>query len=238
MKRTDVVVLLDRSGSMQARKDDHEGGLKSFIEDQKSLDGDVRLTLIQFDTTDPCEVIHDATPIADVDGVRLIPRGGTPLLDAMLLAAAHAEKNIPADSNVIFMVITDGEENSSREASRDAVKDCVKSLEAKGWVFLFLGAGIDAFAEAAKAGVAMDFASPVVNTKDGVQAMYANVTNKVWASRTSSAKGQSLRSAELQYAADERSNLTSGNAGAEEIKTSGLKADYQAAVSSSTTKGE
>ena len=80
---TEIVVLLDRSGSMQHGKDDHEGGLMSFVEDQQQLEGDVRFTLIQFDNVEPCEIVYDGVSIAEVDQVKLIPRGGTPLLDAV-----------------------------------------------------------------------------------------------------------------------------------------------------------
>src|SRR4051812_34999613 len=85
----DILVILDRSGSMEHAVRDHEGGLRSFVEDQKSLGGDVRLTLVQFDTVNPCDIVFDRLPLADVGPIQLIPRGGTPLLDAMGLAIAH-----------------------------------------------------------------------------------------------------------------------------------------------------
>src|SRR5687767_5131529 len=117
---TEIVVLLDRSGSMQHGKDDHEGGLMSFVEDQQQLEGDVRFTLIQFDNVEPCEIVYDGVPIGDVDQIKLIPRGGTPLLDAVGLTIAHIAERL-ADAKpdqVVVMIITDGQENSSREYRR------------------------------------------------------------------------------------------------------------------------
>ncbi len=110
---TEIVVLLDRSGSMQHGKDDHEGGLMSFVEDQQQLEGNVRFTLIQFDNVEPCEIVYDGVPIADVDQIKLIPRGGTPLLDAVGLTIAHVAERL-ADTKpdqVVVMIITDGQEN-------------------------------------------------------------------------------------------------------------------------------
>ena len=89
MSDLDILLILDRSGSMQERKADHEGGVRSFVEDQRQLEGDVRFTLVQFDTNDPCEIVYDRVPITAVGPIHLIPRGGTPLLDAVGKAVAH-----------------------------------------------------------------------------------------------------------------------------------------------------
>lgn len=210
MKRTDIVVLLDRSGSMQAQKSDHEGGLRSFVDDQKSLAGDVRFTLIQFDSENPCEVMYDATPIADVRDITLIPRGGTPLMDAMLKAMAHVEKTAPSESNVMFMVITDGCENGSREASKASVQSRTKELESKGWVFLYLGANVDAFAESQGVGIARVCATNFANNAAGINAAYASANKRAWLNRTSSASGQAMGLVQNSYTGEERSSLAKG----------------------------
>lgn len=183
---SEIVVLLDRSGSMQSAKDDHEGGLRSFVEDQKQLEGDVRFTLVQFDSQGPCEIVYDGVPIAEVGEIKLTPRGGTPLLDAIGLATSHVEKRLDGKKpdQVIVMVITDGEENSSREWTRERIKGRIEELEKREWKFLYLGANVDAFSEAGGLGIArtsaMNFnaASP-----RAIAATYANTSSKLRASR-------------------------------------------------------
>jgi len=119
----DLLVILDRSGSMQTGKEDHEGGLRSFVEDQRKLSGDVRFTLVQFDTTNPCEVVYDRAKLEDVTNISLIPRGGTPLEDAIGQSLTHLSKYSPDE--VICMIITDrpehgidGVDRGSREGPR------------------------------------------------------------------------------------------------------------------------
>src|SRR5258706_3592093 len=93
-----IVILLDRSWSMKTCCQDHVGGIKSFVEDQKNVPGEARFTLVQFDTTNPFELIYDGVPMEKVDHIELIPRGGTPLLDAVGMTLAHMEKRL-ADHN-------------------------------------------------------------------------------------------------------------------------------------------
>lgn len=202
----DVLVILDRSGSMQSAKADHEGGLRSFVNDQKQLDGDVRFTLVQFDTTEPCEIVYDRTPIADVKAITLTPRGGTPLLDAIGLATSHLEKHTP--ETVVCMVITDGEENESREWTKPRIKQRVTDLEKAGWTFLFLGAGIDAFAEAGALGFSaaatLDSAHSGVGLRAAYMATSHNFAGMRMASATRSLSPQARASA-MSYTKTQRS---------------------------------
>jgi uncharacterized protein YegL len=159
----EIVVILDRSGSMMSGRSDHEGGLKSFVEDQKKLGGDVRFTLVQFDHVDPCEVIYDGVPIENVDKIELLPRGGTPLLDAIGRAVAHVDARIGSKTpdQVLVMIITDGEENESHEWTREKVKALIAEKEKKSWKFLYLGADVDAFHEARSLGININAAMAV-----------------------------------------------------------------------------
>src|SRR5512139_200671 len=150
---TELVILLDRSGSMQTGRSDHEGGLRSFIKDQRGLPGDVRLTFVRFDSADPFELIYDGQPLMGVDEYKLelLPRGGTPLLAAIMKTIAHVKERLgksdQTPDQVLFMIITDGEENSSgREYSRENVKKAIAECEKSGWKVLYLGANVDAFA--------------------------------------------------------------------------------------------
>lgn len=152
MDKIDVLVVLDRSGSMETGRSDHEGGLNAFMRAQADAGGDVRVTFVQFDSENPCEIVEDRTPAADVKPVKLIPRGGTPLLDAVGKAIAHLDAKITADpakpDQVIVMIVTDGHENASREWTRAQLRSRIADLEKGIWSFLYLGADASAFADA------------------------------------------------------------------------------------------
>lgn len=183
---TEIVVLLDRSGSMQHGKDDHEGGLISFVEDQRQLQGDVRFTLIQFDNVDPCEIVYDGVPLSEVDEIKLIPRGGTPLLDAVGLTIAHVAERL-GDSRpdqVVVLIITDGQENSSREYKREQIKQMIQEYETgRNWKFLYLGADVDAFAEAGGLAIPSGTALQMAKTSRGIRSAYDAASENMLACR-------------------------------------------------------
>jgi hypothetical protein len=144
-----ITVLLDRSGSMNAIKSDMEGGLATFIAEQKLVPGEATFSLCQFD--DRYEQVLWFTPLDMVEKVTLEPRGMTALLDAMVRSitetgarlAAMAEDERP--EHVLFVVITDGLENASTISTRDQVKDLVeRQTNTYGWTFQYLGANQDA----------------------------------------------------------------------------------------------
>lgn len=164
---TDITFVVDRSGSMEGIRDDAEGGVNSFVAEQAKAPGEALLTLVQFDTE--YEFVHKGTPIRDVGKFELHPRGATALLDAVGRAvnetgerlARMAEADRPG--LVIFVIVTDGQENSSREFSKQQVKEMIERQQnVYSWHFTFLGANQDAFAEAGalgiKAGGVADFA--------------------------------------------------------------------------------
>jgi Mg-chelatase subunit ChlD len=156
--RSHLYVLLDRSGSMESMRADVIGGFNNLLAEQQADGADARLTLVQFDSQDPHEVLTDGLPIAKVRPLTertFVPRGGTPLLDAtgrIITKAAVREdqrKTLRKRPEVITIVtITDGEENQSHEFSRADILRLVKDKEARGWSFVFLGAGLDAYADA------------------------------------------------------------------------------------------
>jgi Mg-chelatase subunit ChlD len=217
----DILVILDRSGSMQDAKADHEGGLRSFITDQQAAEGEALFTLVQFDSVNACEVVFDRVPIREVDteAVKLFPRGGTPLLDAIGKALAHLSEQQatkPSDQTVV-MVITDGEENQSREWDLEKVKGAIAEREKAGATFLYLGANVDAFGESAKlglmAGAAASFSHSLPNS---VNNMYHITSNKMqYARRQASASSGPVRSAGfssmMSYTIDEQEAIKTGN---------------------------
>jgi Mg-chelatase subunit ChlD len=159
--QTDVTVILDRSGSMEAIASDVIGGFNQFLTKQQRQRGDCRLTLVQFD--DQYEVVYLAQPIAAASRLTtktFEPRGNTALLDAMgrtidatgarLAALPEAER----PNRVLLVIITDGEENASVEYTRDRVFSMISTQQdVYGWSFLFLAANQDAIAEAATIGI-------------------------------------------------------------------------------------
>ena len=150
---TDITVVMDRSGSMQSRRTDAEGGLNAFIEKQKTEPGEAVFTLVQFDNV--YEFVHTAVPIKSVPPYTLVPRGGsTALLDAVGRAINETVHRLAKMNEadrpglVIFVIITDGEENSSKEFKKAQIKAMIQHQTAVyGWQFTFLGANQDAFAE-------------------------------------------------------------------------------------------
>jgi len=153
-----VSFLLDRSGSMNAIRDDVIGGFNRFLREQQARPGECRMTLVQFDSQAPFEILADATCVEQVpplDAGRYEPRSGTPLLDALGSLLDHAERRARGrDEDPVVVVFTDGEENSSRKWTRASLFERIKGLEAKGWAFVFLGANQDSYAEAGALGFA------------------------------------------------------------------------------------
>lgn len=155
---THLHLLLDRSGSMEAIRDDVIGGFNQFLADQAAAGPDALVTLVQFDSQDPEEVVADAVPIAEMvplDHTSFVPRGGTPLLDAtgrMIVRASQraealASTGAPAE-DIVVVTITDGHENQSQEWTRDQLVALIEARKANGWTFVFLSADLAAYDEA------------------------------------------------------------------------------------------
>lgn len=161
---THIYVLLDRSGSMSSIANDVIGGYNTLLKDQQEDGPDARVTFVQFDSQDPHEVVVAGAPIREMtplDGRTFQPRGSTPLLDAtgLLIGRARVEQQsrvatgLPAE-DIVFVTITDGEENQSSEYSLDRIRALVAECEAQGWTFVYLSAALDAYGDAVSFGVA------------------------------------------------------------------------------------
>lgn len=155
---TDITLVVDRSGSMEAIRADAEGGVNTFLTDQAGQPGEALVTLVQFDTS--YEFVHRGVPVKEVPRYELVPRGGTALLDAVGRAinetGERLSKMAEADRPglVVFVVMTDGEENSSQEFAKATIKKMIEHQQSTyNWQFTFLGANQDAFAEAGSIGM-------------------------------------------------------------------------------------
>jgi len=155
---TEIAVVLDRSGSMASLKDDMEGGLWTTITEQHGLPGRCRVSLYQFD--DVWETVFEAKGSGEIcaDDCRLVPRGSTALNDAVVKSLGAMEARIlkePEDERpgkIAVIVITDGQENASRENKAQDARDAIgRATDKFGWKFVFLAANAEGFAD----GVAM-----------------------------------------------------------------------------------
>lgn len=168
----DLTVVVDRSGSMAEMREEAEGGLNAFFKKQGKEVPNTRVTLVQFDTE--YEFVHRDAEITKIPKYSLIPRGGTALLDAAGKAAAEAIERFKSKgkkiSKKIFVVLTDGHENSSCEWTKSKVKDVLEQLKAEACEVVFLGANIDSFAEGAAIGVAAANTANYAPTRKGMRA--------------------------------------------------------------------
>ncbi len=195
---TDITLVVDRSGSMASTKDDAQGGINTLIKEQASKTGKCTLSLVQFDST--YEVVYSGVDIKSVKEYTLIPRGTTALLDAVGEAIRTTGQRLAAMPEterpglVIFAIVTDGQENSSREYTKTKIKEMVThQQDVYNWKFTFLGANQDAFAEGASLGFAADGIS-AYSTSKSFDA-YANVSHKFARMRTSASAGAAVSNA-------------------------------------------
>lgn len=176
-KYAHIALVIDRSGSMSTIKEDMNKGLAEFLtETAKSFKGNILVDVVTFDTI--VEKLFTDTPIADVKGEFVKPRGGTALNDALGKTIVElGEKFARLSENerpgrVLVMVVTDGEENSSREYKTAQIKTMVTEQTKKyGWNFLFLGANIDSFAVGGGYGIQGGSTLNYVATASGVNNM-------------------------------------------------------------------
>ncbi len=181
---TELVFILDRSGSMTGLEADTIGGYNSMLQEQKEAEGEAVITTVLFD--DRYELLHDRLNIKGVAPItkkEYFVRGSTALLDAVgksikkiinvqrnTLEAEKAEK-------VLFVITTDGYENASREYTYDKIKSMIERQKSKyGWEFIFLGANIDAAAEAERFGIGRDRAAQYHNDSEGVELNFRTVS--------------------------------------------------------------
>ncbi|MGX8773519.1 MAG: vWA domain-containing protein [Bacillota bacterium] len=188
---TEMVFVIDRSGSMSGLESDTIGGFNSTIKKQKEEEGEATVTTVLFDNR--YEVLHDRFDIKQIGEMtenEYYTRGTTALLDALgrsIKKTINVQRNLPEDEraeNVIFVVITDGYENASREFSYSDIKRLIETEQEKyGWDFLFLGANIDVAAESERLGIRRDRAVRYMHDDVGTGMAYRSISRAVSSKR-------------------------------------------------------
>ena len=184
---TELVFILDRSGSMSGLEQDTIGGYNSLLENQKKEPGEAIVTTVLFD--DKYELLHDRINlkgITPITGKEYFVRGSTALLDAIgrtIDKIGNAQKHTAEAERaekVMFVITTDGMENASREYRYDKIKSMIEAQKERfGWEFLFIGANIDAVETASRFGISPDRAANYHADSEGTAVLYDAVSEAV-----------------------------------------------------------
>ena len=171
-EKVDVIFLLDRSGSMHGSVNDTIGGFNAYLEEQKANEFDTKVTTILFDHG--YEVLYKRKDIGEVKPLthnEYYVRGSTALLDAIGRTITTMEREI--DNPVLFVITTDGYENSSREFTKNQIKNMISNLN---WEFIYLGADIDSFGEASHLGIRRDNVANYEKSSEGINNMFTSIS--------------------------------------------------------------
>ena len=190
---TELVFILDRSGSMSGLESDTIGGYNAMLEKQKKEPGEAVITTVLFD--DRYELLHDRINLRGIEPItdkEYFVRGNTALLDAVgktINKIGNVQKHTTDDEraqHVMFVITTDGMENASREFSYEKVPQMIERQKSKyGWEFIFLGANIDAIATAESFGISSDRAVNYNADSEGTSLIYEALNETVSCMRTS-----------------------------------------------------
>ena len=193
-KITELVFILDRSGSMAGLEQDTIGGFNSLIEKQKKVEGKAYVSTVLFSNSS--EVLHDRLPLEKVEPLTekdYCAYGGTALMDAIGDAMKHIgnihkyarKEDVP--EHTMFVITTDGMENASRKYDSATIRNMIKKYEKEyGWEFLFVAANIDAAETAVNIGIRKERAANYSATKKGTEKLYSVMAEAVCEMRTSS----------------------------------------------------
>ena len=183
---TELVFILDRSGSMSGLENDTIGGFNSFVEKQREVDGECLVSVVLFNNTS--QVVYDRVSLNDIKKMTrqdYVASGSTALIDAMGDAIHHIknvhkyirEEDVP--EKTVFVIITDGEENDSHRYSSDEVKNMVSKQKENDWEFIFLGANIDAVETAKRYGIDSSRTARYYNDEKGVELNFMSLSKAV-----------------------------------------------------------
>jgi uncharacterized protein YegL len=190
MKGTEIIFVIDKSGSMSRLTNDTIEGFNGFVESQKD-DTKTILTTVLFDTS--WKILHDGIDVYEVNPMTTkdyMAYGGTAMLDAIgeiinRVQDRHDELGENKPDNVLFVITTDGEENSSRKFTKAQIEKMIKhQTNGHGWNFMFLGANMDAVNEAESIGIKRDWSVNYAWSDIGTDALYSTVTTAACAAKT------------------------------------------------------
>ena len=186
---THVYLLLDRSGSMASIQHEVIAGVNAFLTEQRGAGPNAKVTIVQFDSQNDQEVVVDHARIANVRPLThhsFQPRGGTPLLDATGLLIRRADRRADrrmvqakAPEDIVFVTVTDGQENQSSRFSRQDIKKLVTAREADGWTFVFLSSDLDAYADAEHLGYTTRGMQVFSTDGRGAELAFASMSDKL-----------------------------------------------------------
>ncbi len=189
---TELVFIIDDSGSMHGLEEDTIGGFNAMLQEQKAVEGEAVVTTVLFN--DKYELLHDRINIqavAPLTKADYTVGGNTALLDAIgmtihkIRKAQHNTSEEFRAEKVLFIIITDGQENASRRYTADMIRERIEHQKKKyGWEFIFFGANMDAIAEAGKIGIAADRAQNYSADPFGTQSAYSAMSAMSSAFRT------------------------------------------------------
>ncbi len=192
---TELVFIIDRSGSMSGLESDTIGGFNAMLKEQQAVEGEAVVTTVLFD--DKYEILHDRINIqavAPLTNADYTVRGSTALLDAIgitLHKIRKVQRNTSEEfraEKVMFIIITDGQENASRHYTAEMIRERIEHQKKKyGWEFIFFGANMDAIAEAGKIGINADRARNYSADSVGTQSAYSAMSAMSSAFRTGGA---------------------------------------------------
>jgi len=202
VKPTQIVVVLDRSGSMDNIARPTVEGINSFIKEQKAAEGEAFMTLVQFDNE--YETTYNEKPLNEVIdlvvGETYIPRATTALYDAI----GRTINELKTEDDVVFVIVTDGFENASKEFTQKMVFDKIEEKKKDGWNFIFLGANQDAMATGGGLGISASNSMSFNSNADSVNFMYHNISSKVSQYRSAKTYDTAVAGSALNFTDEDR----------------------------------
>lgn len=216
--RTHFSVILDRTGSMESIREDTIGGFNGFLREQQAQPSPATLTLVQFDSQDPYEVLQKFTPIGQVPPLTpatYVPRASTPLFDAIgrgindLAARLDAMGAEQRPARIVFVIVTDGQENASQEFTGEKVRAMLDERRKAGWQFVFLSADEKAIRDGGCLGVTEDYSMAVEKDSHGTQRMWRAISARSMEFRRAAQPDMNLR--EIKDALARRDRGNAGN---------------------------
>lgn len=205
-KPTQIIMVLDRSGSMDSIARATVDGINSFIKEQKAAEGEAYMTLVQFDNE--YQIDYSAKPLNEVidlvKGETFIPRATTALYDAI----GRTINEVKTKDDVIFVIVTDGAENASKEFTQKQVFEKIEEKKKEGWNFLFLAANQDAMKTGGSLGISANNSMTFNANDTSVGNMYMNFSSKVSGYRSAKLySDNSTISSTLDFNEEDRKNV-------------------------------